>query len=340
MQLKDYLEFKDRVKFAPERLPTVEQSGEWTEMMAKSQNGMAYRAWRHIYPYGGTEYLSTTTFEHCTVEEMCDFFNCDETRASWDRLLYRHRTLERDERTGAECVFWERALPVISNRDYVFSRRTWKESTPGGDVYWAITKGCTHSQTPETPKVKRVDPYFSMWRMRAVPGRDGRLTSAECLLSHFEEQHVNQDVARFAVKCGMWGVVKNMDAGFRKFQRERAARLEASGATTIGSRGRASLDACDMASIGEGCSRGGVKGLNVLCKLAVGGVISAICALSALDAMNRRGGDGDRGIRSDRSKGRSKRGLRRRHGQHAVCHAADGGDVVDPKFSIAVGDEA
>ena len=55
---------------------------------------------------GGTEYLSISTFDNCTVEEMCDFFNCDDTRASWDRLLFRHRVLERDERTGAEVVFW------------------------------------------------------------------------------------------------------------------------------------------------------------------------------------------------------------------------------------------
>merc|ERR1719183_2993235 len=130
---------------------------------------------------------------------MCDFFNCDDTRASWDKLLFRHRVLERDERTGAECVFWERALPVISNRDYVFTRRTWK----------------------------RVDPYFSAWRMRAIPGPDGRLTASECILSHFEEQKVNQDVARFAVKCGMWGMVKGMDVGFRQFQRDRTARADA-----------------------------------------------------------------------------------------------------------------
>jgi hypothetical protein len=78
---------------------------------------------------------------------------------------------------------------VISRfQAFAFSNSTrtatsWKETTAEGlDVYWAINKGCTHSQTPETPKVKRVDPYFSSWRMRAVPGRDGRLTSAECLL--------------------------------------------------------------------------------------------------------------------------------------------------------------
>ena len=226
--VSDYHEFKERVAGMPERLPALERDGEWTEMMHKKSEGMSYRAWRHVLPYGGTEYLSRTVFQDATVEEMVDFFGCDDTRASWDRLLFRHRVLERDERTGAEVVFWERALPVISNRDYVFSRRTWRD----GETYWAITKGCAHADTPETAGLKRVDPYFSSWRMRAVPGPDGRLTASECILSHFEEQHVNQDVARFAVKCGMWGVVKNMDGGFRKFQRNRLARHRAARAAS------------------------------------------------------------------------------------------------------------
>ena len=223
VQPKDYREFKERMAGMPERLPVLETGGEWHEMMHKTRDGMSYRAWRHVLPYGGTEYLSRTVFEDCTVEEMCDFFDDDDVRASWDRLLYRHRVLERDEKTGAQVVFWERALPVISNRDYVFSRRTWKD----GETYWAVNKGCAHVGTPETPGLKRVDPYFSSWRMRAVLGRDGRISAAECILSHFEEQHVNQDVARFAVKCGMWGVVKNMDAGFRAYQRRRAREAEA-----------------------------------------------------------------------------------------------------------------
>ena len=115
MQPKDFREFRERMAGMPERLPALESGGEWHEMMHKSMEGMSYRAWRHVLPYGGTEYLSRTFFENSTVEEMCDFFNSDEVRASWDRLLYRHRVLERDERTGAEAVFWERALPVISN---------------------------------------------------------------------------------------------------------------------------------------------------------------------------------------------------------------------------------
>jgi hypothetical protein len=73
-----------------------------------------------------------------------------------------------------------------------------------------------------------------------LPGPDGvSLTASECILSHFEEQHVNQDVARFAVKCGMWGVVKNMDNGFRKFQRDREARRRAARAAADEARTRA-----------------------------------------------------------------------------------------------------
>ena len=93
MQQKDYLEFKERMEGMPARLPPVEANGEWSEMMDKAGAGFSYRAWRHVLPYGGTEYLSRTVFENATVEEMCDFFNDDDVRASWDRLLFRHRVL-------------------------------------------------------------------------------------------------------------------------------------------------------------------------------------------------------------------------------------------------------
>jgi|TARA_B110000977_G_scaffold196911_1_gene278273 hypothetical protein len=294
---RDYHEFKERMAGMPSRLPTLETNGTWVEMMHKSSaDGMHYRAWRHVLPYGGTEYLSRTMFENATVEEMVDFFGCDDTRASWDRLLFRHRVLERDEKTGAEVVFWERALPVISNRDYVFSRRTFKdpggeggggdgiggevsgdgtgdggditgdasgdrEGTTGGDTYWAITKGTRHVGSPETPGLKRVDPYFSSWRMRAVIGADGRLSASECILSHFEEQHVNQDVARFAVKCGMWGVVKNMGGGFRKFQRDRAVRHEAASRETALLDGDSNNDASGGSGLRRRRTVSGVPGL-------------------------------------------------------------------------------
>ena len=115
--------------------------------------------------------------------------------------------------------------------------------------------------------------------MRALRGRDGKMGS-ECILSHVEEQHVHQDVARFAVKCGMWGVVKNMDGGFRKFQRERRARATAS-AAGLGYPAAQQID-----RVGGGGSRGG-KG-EILRRLAMGAAVSAsVGVLAAMDASHR-----------------------------------------------------
>ena len=216
----DFERFKARVACVPGGVPR-EETGEWQEMMDRKEeeNNATYKAWRHILPYGGTEYLSRSVFENATAEEICDFYNSDLTREKWDDLLYKQHLIEKDPRTGAEILFWERSLPVISNRDYVFSRRTWKD----GDCYYTITKGMHHPKQPENPSVIRVDPYFSAWRMRTIPGKVPGTFAGECILLHFEEQKVQQDVARMAVRHGMWGVVRNLCRGFRGFQ---AARRE------------------------------------------------------------------------------------------------------------------
>jgi len=218
VQRLDFERFKARIASVPSAVPR-EESGEWQEMMDKEDGPSAchYIAWRHILPYGGTEYLSRSVFQRATKEEICDFYNSDTSRDMWDKLLKKQYVIERDVRTGAEVCFWERQLPVISNRDYVFSRRTWKD----GDTYYTITKGLKHPKQNENPNVIRVDPYFSAWRMRTIPGDAPGTTAAECVLLHFEEQKVQQDVARMAVRHGMWGVVKSLCKGFRDFQNTR-----------------------------------------------------------------------------------------------------------------------
>ena len=215
VQRIDYERFKARIGCLPAGVPR-EDTGEWQLMMDRTEetNNCHYKAWRHILPYGGTEYLSVSLFENATAEEICDFYNSDVTREKWDGLLLKQHCIDKDPRTGAEVLFWERQLPVISNRDYVFSRRTWKD----GECYFTITKGLHHPSQPENPKVIRVDPYFSAWRMRTIPGKVPGTFAAECVLLHFEEQKVQQDVARMAVRHGMRGVVKSLCSGFRDFQ--------------------------------------------------------------------------------------------------------------------------
>jgi hypothetical protein len=149
--------------------------------------------------------------------------------------------------------------------------------------------------------------------MRAVPGPDGRLTSAECILSHFEEQHVNQDVARFAVKCGMWGVVKNMDIGFRKFQKDRAGSVPASGggqhiARTSSGPGGVDGETGQTVTGGsgrdDGSDRRQVDTAGLVRKIAFGTCVAAMGALAAaLDAKGRsaeKGGTREKGARRRR----------------------------------------
>ena len=132
--------------FEDEQVPKCDY-GEWQEMMRKEdkETGSTYVAWRHILPYGGTEYLSKSTFQNCTPEELCDFFNSDQTRKAWDPLLIKSEIIERDVNTGADLVYWERKLPVISNRDYVFSRRTWteKQKSPANQMFDDLTPPTT-----------------------------------------------------------------------------------------------------------------------------------------------------------------------------------------------------
>jgi len=312
----DFREFQARVGGMPASLPVLEEGGKWQEMMNKSLPGMTYRAWRHIMPYGGTEYLSRTVFEGTTVEEVCDFFNHDDVRASWDKFLTKFRVVDSDEinGTGAEVVFWERSLPVISNRDYCFTRRTWRveeDSSATAAVpttYYAINKGCHHPEVPEYAHVKRVDPYSSCWRIRSVPGPDGTPSGAvETILMHFEEQKVQHDVARLAVKMGMWGIVKNMNVGFRRFQREQQRSREAGEGEHAGAPG---LDTPRAAAAGGSGGRGGDAGAGrkrgpagVLAaggirvdlgvgQLVAGGVMSALAgAVIAREVERRHGSD-------------------------------------------------
>jgi hypothetical protein len=53
-----------------------------------------------------------------------------------------------------------------------------------------------------------VDDFYSSWRMRAVPGRDGGIAT-EVVLQHFEEMGIQHDLAKLAVRRGMWYVPRN-----------------------------------------------------------------------------------------------------------------------------------
>jgi len=187
----------------------------WTLMMEKTTADVYYVAWRHILPDGGTEYFSRTVVEDADADRMIAFYNHDERRLKWDGLLVDASVLDVDAASGTECVWWKRNLPCCGFRDYVFGRRTWRQ----GDNRYTVCKGSNHPRRPRNQGgVIRVDPFYSGWRIRPVPSRTGAGKMAvETVLIHYEEFSIQHDVARFAVRTGMWGVVKNLCKGYRLF---------------------------------------------------------------------------------------------------------------------------
>lgn len=225
VSVPDLRQFRARMSGMPAKLPAAEPhgSGDWTPMLQKDTSVMTYRAWRHCLPSGTAEYLSVTVFEGATPQDLLEFFNDDAHRMHWDDLLAGYEVLEVDPRTGAEVVRWVRKFPLMcSPRDYVFCRRSWVE----GDEYFTVTRSCTHDACPPRPRCRRVDDFYSSWRMRAVPGRDGGVAT-EVVLQHFEEMHIQHDLAKLAVRRGMWGCVQNMERGLCAFIKQRRERQRA-----------------------------------------------------------------------------------------------------------------
>lgn len=53
--------------------------------------------------------------------------------------------------------------------------------------------------------------------------RDGELSACEVMLFHHEDMGIPWEIARFGVRQGMWGTVRNIDRGFRAYQKARAS---------------------------------------------------------------------------------------------------------------------
>ena len=142
---------------------------------------------------------------------------------AWDPMLVGFEVLELDTRTGAEVVRWVRRFPLMcSPRDYVFCRRSWAD---GADLY-TVTRACAYAGCPPRSRCRRVDQFYSAWRMRAVPGRNGGV-ACEVVFQHFEEMGVQADLAQLAIRRGMWGCVLNMERGLFAFSKARRERQRA-----------------------------------------------------------------------------------------------------------------
>lgn len=194
----------------------------WELLMEKEiPNVLRYRAWRRLLPSGKTEYKSITVGPDATAEEFMDLYLDDDVRPSWDTMIVDHAVLEYGNFERREQVVrWTRKFPFsfLSDREYCIARRVFKKEREDGtyDLY-GISKAIQHPRAPPTKAVK-MDVFHSMWRSRTVecPWGTGK-PAVETLLLHHEQFKIPENLARFAVRHGMWGFVKNMTQAVPSF---------------------------------------------------------------------------------------------------------------------------
>ena len=68
--------------------------------------------------------------------------------------------------------------------------------------------------------------FFSAWRIRGVPGRNGS-PACEVVLLHYEDMGIQHDLAKLAVRRGMWGCVLNLERGLCTHKQRRQERMRA-----------------------------------------------------------------------------------------------------------------
>jgi len=209
----DLTHFKNRVENGKEKNVV------WETIRSDKNDKVQQNTWRHVLPYGGTEYITLSILENANADELFAFYCCDETRTKWDKMLTGYTHLDHDPVSGSDCVSWVRDFPanVVSRRDYVFGRRSWIE----GDTFWTVCKNATHEDLPASSKPKRIDGFYSAWRIRQVLGKDGKMSACETLFMHWEEFGIQQDIARFAIRQGLWSMIKNLAVGFKNFRQKR-----------------------------------------------------------------------------------------------------------------------
>ncbi|KAG1674613.1 hypothetical protein FOA52_001862 [Chlamydomonas sp. UWO 241] len=201
-------------------------AGPWELMMEKEIPGtLKYTGWRRVLPNGKSEYKSSTTVPNATAEEACDLYFDDSFRPEWDLMISAYSIAEVGDASQRQAVVrWTRKFPFsfINSRQYTIARRCFR--TPDG--LYGVTKACNdHPSSVGDEGVVSVDQFYSMWRSRDVecPWGSGR-PAAETTLLHHEQLKIPENLARFAVRHGMWGFVRKMGIEAPRFVAARRAR--------------------------------------------------------------------------------------------------------------------
>uniref|UniRef100_A0A1D1YN27 StAR-related lipid transfer protein 7, mitochondrial n=1 Tax=Anthurium amnicola TaxID=1678845 RepID=A0A1D1YN27_9ARAE len=192
----------------------------WQHMMEHTTKSMFYQAWRREPKVGPLMLRSRTIFEDANPDLVRDFFWDDDFRLKWDPMLAYFEFLEESLNHGTSIVHWIKKFPFFcKDREYIIGRRIWQS----GKTYYCVTKGVPYPSLKKKEQPRRVEVYFSSWRIRAVEShkQDGQLSACEVTLIHYEDMGIPKDVAKVGLRHGMWGAVKRLHSGLRAYQQTR-----------------------------------------------------------------------------------------------------------------------
>ncbi|CAH9077254.1 unnamed protein product [Cuscuta epithymum] len=193
----------------------------WVKVLERSDTNIRFKGHRRNSKKGHLMYRTITIHEDITPEILRDFYWDDEFRSNWDAMHFKSDLLEECKETGAMLVHWIRKFPVVAcYRDYTIARRIWQL----GDSYYCICKGVPCTYITRRENAKKVDEFWSSWRIQpAKSERDGQLSASEITLFHYEDMGMPRGIAKFGVENGMWGTVKRIDPGLRAYLKYRAS---------------------------------------------------------------------------------------------------------------------
>ncbi|TKW39138.1 hypothetical protein SEVIR_1G159000v4 [Setaria viridis] len=187
----------------------------WEHVISKGNDDVSYRVWCDKPTAGPPKYLSITTYERCSTEQLRDFYMDNEYRMEWDKTVTKHEQLQYDENSGVEVGRTIKKFPLLTPREYILAWRVWEANDKS---FYCFIKECEHPLAVRQKKFVRVRLLRSGWCIRKIPGRD----ACQITVLHHEDNGMNIEMAKLAFSKGIWNYICKMNNALRRYPQHRS----------------------------------------------------------------------------------------------------------------------
>ncbi|KAJ1257248.1 hypothetical protein BS78_K143800 [Paspalum vaginatum] len=190
----------------------------WEPVISKGNDDVSYRAWCDRPTAGPPKYLSITTYERCSTEQLRDFYMDNEYRMEWDNTVTKHEQLQYDEDSGVEIAQTIKKFPLLTPREYILAWRVWEAKDKS---FYCFIKECKLPLVARQKKFVRVRLLRSGWCIRKIPGRD----ACQITVLHHEDNGMNVEMAKLAFSKGIWSYICKMNNALRRYPQHHSPSL-------------------------------------------------------------------------------------------------------------------